>query len=315
MKPNSNRQTKILRSEWVAETSDFILTSHKSIETEIENLHPMELIVDNVRIMVNYVVQNCMNDGKVVHAVATEYYKQKKLIPETAKSISFQTCHLCGRTAKEFQTHFHSAKPTIEALRPLGFAPLHCAKNSRECLLKSAFRKHAVKSTGQKDTASVKSSQDVICERLRLETGARLFEPEPEKKGNSNTGANLKLITELPERVADILDCSEELLFLTHELLGMIESVKEQDPKVMEILSKRIFELFQEDFGQYSQLSPSFHRALVHSSEFAQYYQAQGFTIGELSETAQEAINAPTKKDVASLTKFKTWDVSSEIGL
>ena len=115
--------------------------------------------------------------------------------------------------------------------------------------------------------------------------------------------------------MADILDCSEELLFLTHELLGMIESVKEQDPKVMEILSKRIFELFQEDFGQYSQLSPSFHRALVHSSEFAQYYQAQGFTIGELSETAQEAINAPTKKDVASLTKFKTWDVSSEIGL
>ena len=148
----------------------------------------------------------------------------------------------------------------------------------------------------------MKSSQDVICERLRLETGAWLFEPEPEKKGNSNTGANLKLITELPERVADILDCSEELLFLTHELLGMIESVKEQDPKVMEILSKRIFELFQEDFGQYSQLSPSFHRALVHSSEFAQYYQAQGFTIGELSETAQEAINAPTKKDVASFS-------------
>ena len=32
------------------------------------------------------------------------------------------------------------------------------------------------------------------------------------------------------------------------------------------------------------------------------YYQAQGFTIGELSETAQEAINAPTKKDVASFS-------------
>ena len=46
-------------------------------------------------------------------------------------------------------------------------------------------------------------------------------------------------------------------------------------------------------------MSPSFHRAIAHSEEFAQYYQKEGFTIGELSETAQEAINAPTKKDVA----------------
>ena len=35
---------------------------------------------------------------------------------------------------------------------------------------------------------------------------------------------------------------------------------------------------------------------------FARYYQNRGFTIGELSETAQEAINAPTKKDVASFS-------------
>ena len=31
-------------------------------------------------------------------------------------------------------------------------------------------------------------------------------------------------------------------------------------------------------------------------------FQAQGFTIGELSECAQEAINAPTKKDVAQFS-------------
>ena len=133
-----------------------------------------------------------------------------------------------------------------------------------------------------------------------MATGARLFEPEPEKKGN--TGANLKLITQYAEKTAQILDCSEELLVLLHELLGMIESINAQDADVMETLSKRIFHLFQQDFGQFSQLSPSFHRALAHSAEFARYYQDQGFTIGELSETAQEAINAPTKKDVASFS-------------
>ena len=117
-----------------------------------------------------------------------------------------------------------------------------------------------------------------------------------------------------------MLDCSEELLSVLHELLGMIESTKAQDPEVMESLSKRIFYLFQQDFGAFSQLSPSFHRALAHSAEFARYFQNRGFTIGELSETAQEAINAPTKKDVASLafvvhTKSKICVVSAKIGL
>ena len=98
---------------------------------------------------------------------------------------------------------------------------------------------------------TVKASQDIICENLRIATGARLFEPEPEKKGNPNTGKNLRLITQFPEKTAQILDCSEELLFLLDELLGMIESLKSQDADVMEILSKRVFDLFQKDFGEY----------------------------------------------------------------
>ena len=187
-KPNSNRHTKILRSQWIAETSDFILQSHESIEAEIAKLEPLVLKVNDVNITVNFVVKNCMNDGKVVHAVATKYYKSEKLIPESAKSISFHACHLCGRTQKEFQTHFHVQKATLNALIPLGMAPLHCAKNSRENILKSAFRKHAEITSGKKDTKSVKNSQNMICEKLRQETGARLFEPEPEKKGIQTQG-------------------------------------------------------------------------------------------------------------------------------
>ena len=93
----------------------------------------------------------------------------------------------------------------------------------------------------------------------------------------------------------------------------MIESINSQDAEVMEILSRRIFDLYQEEFGEYSQLSPSFHRALAHSAEFARYYQAKGFTIGELSETAQEAINAPTKRDVASFS-FRGSHKSQNLG-
>ena len=87
-KPNSNRTTKILRSKWTSETSDFIVESHSSLEEEIKGLHPFEMKIDNVVLKVNFLVKNCMNDGKVIHAVATEFYKKEKLIPQNAKSIS-----------------------------------------------------------------------------------------------------------------------------------------------------------------------------------------------------------------------------------
>ena len=101
------------------------------------------------------------------------------------------------------------------------------------------------------------------------------------------------------KKTAEILDCSQDLLESLHELLGRIESLKFQDPRVLKNLSERVFNLYQTDFGQFSKMNPSFHRAIAHSEEFAQYYQSEGFTIGEMSETAQEAINCPTKKDVA----------------
>ena len=76
MKLNSNRQTKILRSEWVAETSEFIVESHTSLETEIQNLQPLEMELDGVKIKVNFVVLNCMNDSKAVMELREKTWEQ-----------------------------------------------------------------------------------------------------------------------------------------------------------------------------------------------------------------------------------------------
>ena len=140
-----------------------------------------------------------------------------------------------------------------------------------------------------------------------------VFPSLPAKKGNSDTGEHLKLIIKYPEKTASILDCSEELLFIMHELLGMLESTKQQDVNQLKMLAERALFLFKQDFGDYSQMSPSLHRALQHSVEFMADYQDQGFTIGELSETAQEAINAPTKKDV-SLYSFRGSHGAQNLG-
>ena len=83
-----------------------------------------------------------------------------------------------------------------------------------------------------------------MCEKLRLETGARLFEPEPAKKGNSNTGENLKQVTRYPKAAAKILDCSEQFIYLLHDFLGMLESLESQNADELEEMGKQVFELF-----------------------------------------------------------------------
>ena len=56
-------------------------------------------------------------------------------------------------------------------------------------------------------------------------------------------------------------------------------------------------------FAGKSYLVHYMYHCLVFSQSFTtNKSQNRGFTIGELSETAQEAINAPTKKDVASFS-------------
>lgn len=296
--PNSRRRTRILKSTWAKETTKFIMDSYEKLEEEISSLQPLKMKFGDQEISIDFLVLNVMNDGKVQNAISTKYYKDKNLVDQSAKSLSTQMCHLCGLTSRDFGKHFLVKHQTIKELMCIGFAPMHACKNSRECILRSAFRKHSIKKKGKKDGASVKESQLEICQKLREATGGRYFEPEPSKGGNSNTGQNLKLITKNPQLVAPILDCSEELLFSLHEVLSMIESTKRQDVKLMTTLSENVFNLFQRDFGAYSTMSPSLHRALQHSSEFIEKYQSEGLTLGALSECAQEAINTDSKKDV-----------------
>ena len=148
--------------------------------------------------------------------------------------------------------------------------------------------------------------------RKKLETRKRKAEETQEKRNKKiktidkdDEAEEKEEVEEVEKEKAEdkeeafyVIPKSEELLFVTHELLGQLESKEEQNVEEFELLAKRAFSLFKKDFGGYSQLNPSFHRALQHGAEFMAEYQTDGFTVGELSECAQEAINAPTKADV-----------------
>ena len=86
-----------------------------------------------------------------------------------------------------------------------------------------------------------------------------------------------------------------------HELLSAIESTQKQNIELTTKLAELVFYGFKEEYGDYSTISPSFHRALQHSAFFMKHYQDHGHTIGKLSECAQEAINFDTKEDVKNI--------------
>ena len=73
-----------------------------------------------------------------------------------------------------------------------------------------------------------------------------MFEPEPEKHGNSNTGENLRRVTRESEKSSIILGCSQILVDNLHELLGRIESLEKQNLKEIEILSKSTYILWKQ---------------------------------------------------------------------
>jgi hypothetical protein len=253
--------------------------------------------LDGIEIKVGFINYNCMNDGKTLNAVSTEHYRIKGIIPLTQKEISTQKCHLCLGSTKDFQSQFEVQKPIAEELLKYGCAPLHEGMRSIEAIINAAARKRSVMKKNIKTKQSVDECLKEICREIKEETGARLFEPEPEKQGNSNIGPNLKIVLRESEKTAQILDCHPLLLQYLQEILGMVESLTTQDPEAVEQLCRTVYSMYQDAYGAFSGISPSLHRLLQHTVLYMLHYQSCGLTIGQMSEQGQEATNADSKTD------------------
>ena len=116
--------------------------------------------------------------------------------------------------------------------------------------------------------------------------------------GNSNTGVNMKIVLDESSVTHEILDCSEEFLVTLKQLVNRVESLEMQQPQFIEFLCEKTYFLFMKEFGDHYSISPSFHRVLYHFTEFLDFFQSQGITIGYLSEQAIEATNFDSKQNV-----------------
>jgi hypothetical protein len=70
-----------------------------------------------------------------------------------------------------------------------------------------------------------------------------------------------------------------------------------QDLTSIELLCKKGYDLWMNEFGEHCNISPSLHRLLQHSTLYMRHYQDQGYALGEMSEKVQEASNFDSARD------------------
>ena len=96
----------------------------------------------------------------------------------------------------------------------------------------------------------------------------------------------MKIILDESTATHEILDCSEEFLVTLKQLVNRVESLEMQQPQFIEFLCEKTYFLFMKEFGDHHAKSTSFHRVIYQFTEFLDFFQSQGITIGELSEQA-----------------------------
>jgi hypothetical protein len=300
---NSKRYSSFKMRVWEKETSKTIVKNVDQLRQQIDNLKRHIVNIDGVDIGVVYTVFNCMNDGKTLNAMAVRVHKSSGRIPQHQKELSTQSCHLCLGTNATFKAGFEVKQENIEnILLDDGAAVLHECMRSREHIINAASRKRAIKKIlpNEPEMAkndAIKEARAEICRELQPAVGARLFQPEPEKGGNSNKGEPLRRLTDQSRKTAPILDCSVELLDTMHELFCRIESTEFQVLEYMDILCRKAYTLYMTEYGPYHTISPSLHRTLQHSILYMQHFQTIGMALGETSEQGLEASNYDSKQD------------------
>ena len=201
---------------------------------------------------------------------------------------------MCYQTEKDYINKYKIGEAHIEKdLLKYGCCPLHTGMRSRENIVRNGFLKRAMSENMNKETMKWK-----VCAEIQNSFGSRLYQPDPENSGNSNTGENLRRLTspENTAKTAEILDCKKEFLDNLNTVLNILESCEMQNISKTEALCRTTFEMYKENFPGLP-MSPSLHRALQHTPIYMQYFQTRGVTIGDMSEQGQEASNYDVKQN------------------
>lgn len=237
------------------ETEENIVKTFNDLMEESSNLdEKLYYINDDKSVTISHTVIISMLDGKSRKAITQD--KLKKRVESGVKDkehgnmakLDNNTCLLCLVPPK-----LHHKKESLKRnikfpeLLPLGVSPLHMKIKIMEVLFTASVKKK-MSNEGCKEKEAKQHFQQAF---LGKEGGGiRLFIPEPQKGGNSNTGGCANRFFKSAESTAKILNISLSLIQSLWKLLIMINETKNMvQVEDYKLEAGKCFDLYIQEFG------------------------------------------------------------------
>ena len=237
------------------ETDEKIVQTYDNLRKEESVLKEKQFTTtDGKSVKVHHKVIISMLDGKSRRAITENLIKKRRDLGLKDKEhgninkLDNNTCLLCLVPPKN-----HHKKETLKRqikfpeLLGLGISPLHLKIKVMEYIFTGAVNKKALCDGYTKDAAKKYLQQKFL---TKEGGGLRLYIPEPQKGGNSNTGVIANRFF-MSKTSAGILGVSQALLDSSWKLLKMINETKSMiDCEEYEAEANKCFDLYIRELGK-----------------------------------------------------------------
>lgn len=279
-KPSSTQYCRPLKLEFVKETEETSLKEKAYYETQIQQLKPLERVIDARKLSVEYELALTMVDGKVCNAITG--------------TKSAQRCYLCDATSTMFNDIDKMLKRPVNVEHfQLGLSTLHAWIRCFECCIhiayKSGLQKWQARKTEDKEAQKKKLA---IQEGFKKELGLLIDMPK-QGFGSTNDGNTARRFFENTSTSARITGLDEELIRRFHVILQTISCGEAIDIAKFRIYTVETAKHFVTKYPWYK-MPTGVHRLLIHGPDII---AAALVPIGKLSEEAQEATNKLIKRN------------------
>lgn len=276
----SVRFCRPINLQYVKETADIIRKQKESVEAEINQLRPLQVDLNNVKIHIHFSLCLTLIDDKVLN-----------ILTNTNSTL---TCPICHATPKQFNdlVNINRTKQTFnpdpESLQ-YGISPLHAWIRLFECILHIAYRlcikawqmrTHEQKIEFARRKAEV---QKILWKQL----GLNVDKPKPGGSGTTNDGNTARRAFEKPDLLAELLGLDRQMLQNFKTILIALSCQLPVDPVRFDNLAFSTAEIYVKYYSWYPMPS-TVHKIFIHGEDIM---RNSLLPLGMLGEEASEARN------------------------
>ena len=247
--------------KWIKETPQTIVAEYKSLQYQIENLRPTEIVVNGNNYIVEHEIITTMLDGKAISALTN--------------TPSSMTCPNCKANPKDFDKldYVKNLQISEESLS-YGISPLHMYIRALEYILHIAYRLDLKKWRVPKNEKPIMTEKkNEIQRQFRILVGLVIDQVQP-GSGTSNTGNVARRFFSDPEFASEITGVNSEIITNLKYMLVALNSGFSINTEAFNEIGLETAKLHIEKYPWFK-IPQSMHRLFIQASRIIENAQCQ----------------------------------------